>query len=903
MDEDRNILERKRKFLKFIKEKYHLFTYVLLAVIVFLAVRIRTLNLYGLKDITTGTWTLGPDLDPFLFLRWAKYIVENGSLMALDTMRYVPLGFETGHEYLLHPYMIAWFHNVISLFGSESVTQSAVLYPVFFFAITVIAFFLFARRIFLKKYGVKFANGVGLISALFLSIIPALLPRTIAGIPEKESAAFFFLFMALYLFISGWESEKKYAKYVFAILSGLATAGMASIWGGYVYIFLVIAPAVFIAFILRSVNLEKTIVYGLWLITSSSIMVMTHKYIFGSIFASTATAIAFGVLFTMALNYVFFETKLKRYFDNPTIKKFPKEVTSTIISGFLGAVLFSVAYGFSQLISRIIDIKDVFIKPATTRLIQTVAENRQPYFQEWVSSFGPIYNGIPVYFWLFFVGSIFLVYLTLNFMKKKEQLIMTSAYVIFLLSFIFGRYSSSSLLNGENFASIGLYILGFGVLIGAVGFYYYKYYKTQRMDEFKKVGIGIIILIVFFLFGVISAKAAVRTVMVLVPPASIVVGFFLMSLIQQVNQQKQKKVASVIIAAIVLFASLFSAYYFYQVSASQASSYVPSAYNQQWQKAMAWVRENTPQESVFAHWWDYGYWLQSIGERATVLDGGNSVSYWNHLMGRYALTGNDEKAALEFLYAHNVTHFLIDSSDIGKYPAYSLIGSDKDYDRASYLSIFLKDSSRTFEAKNSTKYLYLGGTILDEDLSYNLNGTQIFLPGSKGDYSNNNIAGIGGVVVGFDENQKVDSAEGIFVYRGTQYNLPLRYIHFNGTMYDLGEGLDAGAFIFPQLSQSSGGMDYDESGAMIFLSKRTIHSQFAKLYLFEEDVEGFSLVHEEKDFLIKQLESQSGLKVGDFVYFQGARGPIKIWEIDYSNDVKFRAEFLQTKYPEEIRSA
>jgi len=82
----------------------------------------------------------------------------------------------------------------------------------------------------------------------------------------------------------------------------------------------------------------------------------------------------------------------------------------------------------------------------------------------------------------------------------------------------------------------------------------------------------------------------------------------------------------------------------------------------------------------FGHWWDYGYWVQSIGKRATVLDGGNAITYWNYLMGRYVLTGNNQDDALEFLYNHNTTHLLIDSSDIGKYGAFSSIGSDESYD-------------------------------------------------------------------------------------------------------------------------------------------------------------------------------------------------------------------------------
>src|SRR3989339_513953 len=121
--------QRKQKVLQFLKQRWQWLSYVFLAVIVYISVWIRTRNVSGLKDVTTGTWTLGPDLDPFLFLRWAKYIVENGSLMAHDAMRYVPLGYNTAGEMKLLSYIIAWFHKLASIFGSGSIEQSAVIYP------------------------------------------------------------------------------------------------------------------------------------------------------------------------------------------------------------------------------------------------------------------------------------------------------------------------------------------------------------------------------------------------------------------------------------------------------------------------------------------------------------------------------------------------------------------------------------------------------------------------------------------------------------------------------------------------------------------------------------------------------------------------------------------------------
>ena len=142
VSEEEIVRIRKEKIGNFFKTNYNWVAYAVLAIITYLAVKIRTSNLLGLKDITTGTWTLGPDLDPFLFLRYAKNIVEDGSLMKHDSMRYVPLGWDTAKETRLLPYMIAYFHKTLSLSSPVSVEYSAVMFPVFMFLLTVIAFFL-----------------------------------------------------------------------------------------------------------------------------------------------------------------------------------------------------------------------------------------------------------------------------------------------------------------------------------------------------------------------------------------------------------------------------------------------------------------------------------------------------------------------------------------------------------------------------------------------------------------------------------------------------------------------------------------------------------------------------------------------------------------------------------------
>lgn len=910
---DRIIKERKDKIVKFFKERYDWIVYVLLAIVVWISVHIRTRNLPGLRDVTTGGWTLGPDLDPFLFLRWAKYIVENGSIMAVDMMRYSPLGLSTSEEYLLHPYMIAWFHNFASIFGSESVTQSAVIYPVFFFAITVIAFFFLVRKVFVNHLGNNKASIVALVASFFLSVLSALLPRTIAGIPEKESVGFFFLFAALYFFVSAWKAKKNGLKIIFATLSGLATAGMAHVWGGYIFIFYTIGIASFIAFLLGKFEKDKIMIYAFWLITSFIFMVAPgDRHRIAGFVGSTPSAIALFVFFVIIFHFILSNIPKLRKLSFDRFKKTPPPIISVIISIVTLAILSTAIFGISFIPDQVGDVLDILVKPATSRLIQTVAENRQPYFNEWANNFGPQINGIPIIFWMFFIGSIYLFYRGIKIFRKKEKIYLTLSYIFLLSAVIFSRHSQNGLFNGENFIS-GLFYVG-GVIVFTIifGKYYYNYYKNNELGKFEKIDFGIILIFSFFFLSIVAARAAVRTIMVLVPSAAAIAAYFIVGVADNAlkergkNEEGGKKLAIIGIALIVVFAGIYSGYHNYKGVEGVAHNYVPSQYTIQWQNAMGWVRDNVSEDAVFGHWWDYGYWVQSIGERATVLDGGNSISYWNHMMGRYALTGSDEGEALDFLYAHNTTHFLIDSTDIGKYTAFSSIGSDLNYDRRSWINVFHRDNSRLIEAKNRTIHSYTGGTSLDEDLIYEFeNGETIFIPGLN-DGAFNGGPGVGGVgilTVDVLENGEILQPKATYVdVNGGQFELPLRYAFHDGEFKDFGSGVEAGIFLFPRFVTENGGGQIENDGVALYLSSRTVKSQLARLYLYGQE-ENFKLVHQQDDFVVEQIKQQSGIDFGGFIYYQGIRGPIKIWEIQYPLDMEIDEGYIDTIYPEELRVA
>lgn len=911
---------RKEKILSLAK-KSNLIVFILLVLALLLGVYLRSLpmmdhsagiptfsqflfgfgNVYegklGLWDITTNTWTLGPDLDPWLFLRNAKTIVQTGVLPERDMMRNVPLGFDNSIESKLLPYMIAWTYYVFQWLGINSNVEFAgVIFPVIMFFFTIIAFFLFVREAFLdteKKEKAK-ANAIAIIATFFMITIPVFISRTIAGIPEKESVAFFFLFLSLYFFLKAWRSKILVYAGLFGLGAGIATGLMGLVWGGVLYSFITIGLATLIGFVLHKIDTQKMTAYSIWIISSFGILfIFSKKYSIEEMFTSLSSGIAAFTAGVLIIHLLLFHTAFKkRIIDNATIKRWqlPTPLLSIGITILILLIVSIVVMGPSFVIEKIKAVHQTIFKPVFGRWNITVAENRQPDFLEWSQSFGPFFKNIPIFFWLFFIGSVVMFKKTIGELKKKDVRILTVFFILFLTGVIFSRYSSGSIFNGENFVSKAFYYLSALVFIGAVILCYIRYYRHEE-KSFENISFGYILSLCLFILALFTARGAVRLIMVLGPIAPIFVAFLIVELVYgflKTNERAAKMMLGVALI-VIIWSSSYSFWTFYQSSQGQGYSYIPSAYNLQWQKAMEWVRNNTPQEAVFSHWWDYGYWVQSIGNRATIVDGGNAITYWNYLVGRHVLTGDNEPDALEFLYNHNVTHLLIDSSDIGKYTAFSSIGSDEKYDRYSWIQPFLLDDRQTQETKNKTNYVYSGGLPLDEDILIQENGNQILLPAQK--------AAVGAIILPLATNDsKIEQPQVILVYQSKQYQVKFRYVFINGQLLDFQSGSEGAIYIFPQLNVVDQRVSENPRGAAMVITPRLFRGMFSQLYLMNDPLKKFphiSLVHTEESLLVDDLKGQ-GMNLPSFVYYNGVHGPIKIWEVHYTGKEQIKQEYLDT---------
>ena len=908
--EEEIIRLRKDKLLKLFNNKTNWVVGIILAIIAFISFSIRTSNIDKLKDVTTNNWTLGPDLDPFLFLRWAEYIAEHGKLFVLDSMRNVPLGYNTAGEAQLLSYLIVWFFKFLSLLPNFlvsklpgapqeiSVTYAAILFPAVMFVFTIIAFFFLTKEIFKDSFKEPiYTNAIALIASSFLAVLPIILPRTIAGIPEKESAGFFFIFLSFYFLIKSFKSKDYKFIILNGILAGLSTATLGLIWGGVTFVFMISGLSIFVFFMLGDFNKKHFTSTLSWVLSFMPVMMFfSTRYTVQNFLISASTTPIFVTLILSSLG-IFVYPKVK---DKTFVKYFrekwnlPKEIILLIYTGIIILIFGFIFLGKERIIGEIVQTYGQLISPlTTTRFIRTVAENSQPYFiDSWKGSFGPTIKSIPVFFWLFVSGSVALFYNMFPKIRKKERILLATSYFIFILGLIFSRYSPNSSLNGESVTSLFVYFGGMALFLGYFFWVYYKSHKNNERHNLK-IEFPIVLLFLMFFVSILAARSGVRFVMVLVPPTSILVAYLMVISVKKTlsNENESWRFFFVTISILILFLGIFSAYSFYESIKSQASSFYPSQYNTQWQKAMGWVRENTSENAVFSHWWDYGYWVQSIGKRATVLDGGNAIVYWNHLLGRHVLTAPEDNLGLEFLYTHKTTHLLIDSTDIGKYPAFSSIGSDENYDRFSFIPTFFMDEKSTQEVKEGTLYFYRGSSSLDDDIIFSVNDTEQRIVKEN--------SGIAGNLLFQRTNGEFLQPEILVISNGKQINVPLRYLFVDNKLRDFGSGYEGAIFLMEKVDQNGNSLVSNKRGAAFYLSARTSQSLLVRKYLFQEEG-NFKLVHSESYPLVNELRAQ-GFKVDDFVYFGGNfLGPIKIWEIEYPANMVINEDFLVTEYPNNV---
>lgn len=811
-------------------------------------IRLQPVLKGNLVDQTTGKY-LPLALDPFYFLRVAETILDTGgNLPEYDEMRSPHLNIPWTKETIADSIVV--MYKISSIFSSKvSLEFIDVIYPVIFFVLGLIIFFILIFILTKNKW-------VALISSLILTIIPPYLYRTLAGFSDHEAIGIFGIFLALGTFAYGlFYLDKKKPNIlktgIIGIISGFFTMFSIASWGGGGKFVFMILPLAFFArwFTKKEKILENNIsFYGSWIlgiILGALIFNYTINELLRGYFLSISGMLAPFTLIFIVVEYAIIKRKILK-------EKFKKYlgILTLLISVIAGLIFYQIAVG--DVLALITMFFKTIIYPfGTDRVSLTVAENAQPYLSDLISQIG---KGM---FYVFLLGAFLIgVKISKGIKKAKLRPLFYLTFIFFIIGILFSRFSSSSVFNGNGALSKGLFLISFlAFALSTI----YIFFKSEWKIKTKWIFIA-----AWMIPMLLSVRSAVRVFFAIVPFISFLIAWVAFEIPRYAKKSKDEitKFFLIIISLLVIGIILFSSFSYYKDVTIQAKNQSPSA-NADWQKAMEWVRDNTGKEDIFLHWWDYGYWVQTLGERKTFSDGGHpQAGFGDHLVGRYVLTTPYPETAKSFMKTHNISYLLIDPTDIGKYSAYSSIGDDlENSDRASFLATFLSNPSEIQETREGQIRVYKGGINLDSDIIYEKENETIFLA-KENSY-------LGGVILE-KKGENYSQPLGVFITNGRQHYIPLRYLFFEGELKDFREGINSTIYVYPNIYSSQEGQKFDLEGAIIYLSEKTKDSLVAKLYLMNDPLKEYSeleLVYEDYIYPFN-------------FYYQGFRGPIRIWEVN-----------------------
>ncbi|MBI2665254.1 glycosyltransferase family 39 protein, partial [Candidatus Woesearchaeota archaeon] len=536
--EEIDLREKREQFVHFVKKHRRWIPFVLLALIIILGSFIRVQNFWLLKDAITGDY-VSVDLDSHIYLKYAKEILATGTLSDVDYDRFVPTGAPTAN-YAFPAYVIYYLYKIMAVFSPDiTINYADVVYPIIVFSIGLVFFFFLVRKLFRTR--------VALVSTFFLAIMPAFLQRTMGGSSDHDALGIMFMFASLYLLIEAWESKTFKHTLLWGLLAGFATGLTGLSWGAWKFIYLIFALFVLVQLFLNKLEERHSYLYFIWLVVS--VITMTAwvpLFPLKSLFTSLTTGLGMLMVLVLAVDLLLYKFNLidKLKFKHIHLNDIlPRAVVGILISLVFGVVLVSILLGPVQLSKQATEAKNLLLHPmGKDRWELTVAEQHQPYFKEWVNSFGPNFPlSLPVLYTFFLIGLFLYLYNQL-FKDSERRLYLSSMITILFLAIMFSRYSKESWLDGTTRMST-LFYFGSIIILFCLGIYNYmtSFYKNKH--HYKQLSLWdsrALFMIIWAFFMLIAARGAIRLVFVYAPVVAALAGYGIVQLSEYAAKIKNK---------------------------------------------------------------------------------------------------------------------------------------------------------------------------------------------------------------------------------------------------------------------------------------------------------------------------------------------------------------------------
>ncbi|HEU5460955.1 MAG TPA: DUF6541 family protein [Nitrososphaeraceae archaeon] len=500
------------------------------------------------------------EFDPYFDYRATKYIIDNGFEAYLnwhDYESWYPEGRFVPTTSQVALHLIA--ATMYKIFGlGSSLMDFVIMFPVIIGSLTTIVIFALVRNL--------SGTTAGMFASLLFAFMPAIIQRGNLGWFKSEPLGLFLALLSVYLFISSIKSKNIKRTILTAAVGGLILGLANSSWGGIQYFSI---PIGIFFFSLPFLRKDSIFLYGI--ITFTVITLITAG-------AFPRPGISFviglpGIALIVGMIFAIVGTIIRT-------KSSPTKANRNLIAALGVFVLLMIsifAVGAYQPSSfRYLVAVNPFLS-SHNPLVESVAEHSTPTVIDYFTDYSIllIFAGFGVWF---------------SFSKRTDMTIfaliigITGLYV----SATFARLMVYSSIAIVILASIGLYELTRSILQNRI-----ENQNKIKEREFRKN---------------IKEGKILPEVKPLVKLSFVVMVVFLVS-----------------IPLIDYNGVIYPKNFNWISSADIPPSIVNGATGfrmqvEDWVDALDWIENNTPNDSVIASWWDYGYWITTLGNKTTLAD-------------------------------------------------------------------------------------------------------------------------------------------------------------------------------------------------------------------------------------------------------------------------------------------
>ena len=516
------------------------------------------------------------EFDPFFNYRATQFIVENGIPAYLDwhdDMSWYPHGRDVAST--SQPMLHITAATLYQIFGAGSdLYDFTIMFPVVIGSATAIVMFAVVRTI--------GGTTAGLLASLFFAISVPILYRGLIGWFKSEPLGIFYGLLAVYFFLSGIKSNNGKSSLAKLVAGGVFFGLGISSWGGIQFFiiplslfflalpffrkdrkFLMWALPVFVFSLLATSSIFDMESFTVAIINEESIPFSDSNLSIGE---KILPSIGYGsavLLGTMGIALAIL--MIQKINQKHELRNGLAVLAVTTIIGI--AVLSS---GFVDVPAyRYVNALNPFLT-TTDPLTDSVSEHTTPTLGITFFFFSIMIVFAAIGAWLIFQNKV------IQSIKIKTDMVMFA-----LIMGLVGVYASAAFVRSEIFAAFSIIILAsIGISILASKILERKIFEDHTVTAKATTKIA-------FVGGIITLLA-----LPLILPLDN-------------NMVSYGEFPPAILTGNTPFGITTN----------------------DWKDSMQWLKENTPKDAVVASWWDYGYYITTLGERKTIADNATLIDW------------------------------------------------------------------------------------------------------------------------------------------------------------------------------------------------------------------------------------------------------------------------------------